>query len=143
MNAALLLGLAVGVSAPALKDPPPKTESIVGEWVIESVTLGGKAATSAAGIRYEYTADGQQITRGERGRKTNYHSYKVDPKADPPTIDMSSPASGPELRGIYKVEGDSLVFCFGFDADSRPTRFESPDGSRLILMVLKRVKKKD
>ena len=137
------MGLAVGVSAPALKDPPTKSETIVGEWEIESVTMGGKRATSRTGIRYEFTSDGQRITKSDRGDRPQSFKYHANATADPPTIDMVGPKDSAAGRGIYRIESDHLVFCFGFDANTRPTKFESPDGSRLILMVLKRVKKKD
>jgi len=143
MNTALLLGVAIGVSAPALKDPPPKLEPIVGEWEIESVTMDGKRATSRVGIRYEFTADGQRISKSDRGDKPRSVKYKVDPKADPLAIDLIGPTDGAADRGIFRVEGHRMVFCFSFDSDTRPTKFESPAGSRLILMVLKRVNPKE
>jgi uncharacterized protein (TIGR03067 family) len=147
MNATLILGVAIGVSAPAIKDPPKKDAGVVGEWVPESMTLGGKKMTTPVGVRYELTADGQWISLVEAMRVGMPASryYRLDAKADPPTIDIITPSppegarSDPTL-GIYKVEGDTMTVCYSLGKD-RPTKFESPEGSRAMLMVLKRVKK--
>jgi uncharacterized protein (TIGR03067 family) len=150
MNTALLLGLAVGVSAPALKDPPKKDPAIVGEWVPESLSTGGKKAQhtiTPAGLTYVFTGDGKWVTQRDGGVATfaPTREYKVDPKTDPPSIDVSGGlATAKSMAGIYMLEGDTLTICFaGPGAEERPKTFEPADGSRNIVMVLKRVKKKD
>ena len=45
-------------------------------------------------------------------------------------------------RAIYKFEKDKLVICFAEGKRDRPTKFESPVGTRIMLMTLKRVEKK-
>ena len=51
--------------------------------------------------------------------------------------------SGKGARGIYKVEKDTLTFCFVEGTDARPTAFASPAGSKVVLLTLTRVKAKD
>jgi uncharacterized protein (TIGR03067 family) len=151
MNLTLILGVAVGVSAPTLKDPPKKEATIVGEWTVESIKQGGKEnCNSCAGLSYEFTVEGQWLMRRDGATiKITPNEYMLNPKADPPTIDVTPRAvPGPALPraqrmiGIYKIEGDTLTICFA-DGEERPTKFESPDGSRDVLVVLKRLKKKD
>lgn len=144
MNVALLLGVAVGVAAPGLKDPPKKGGSIVGEWEPVSLSMGGKTlSTVPAGMRYEFTADGKWITRREGSdSKSPALEFKFDPKPSPATIDVTSTTAARNLTGIYKLEGDTLTICWTRDSE-RPKEFESPDGSRAMLMVLKRAKKKE
>jgi uncharacterized protein (TIGR03067 family) len=150
MNIALILGVAVGVSAPALKLPPKSEPNIVGVWAIESMTMGGKQPpVAAADVRYEFTADGKWVTHlgpGGKGaaKALPAREYKVDAKKNPSTIDITAgrgPATG--MAGIYKLDGDTLTMCLSMTGGDRPTAFESPDGSRVVLMVLKRVKPKE
>ena len=145
MSACLLLGLAVAVGAPA-KDAPKKEVSIVGEWAGEKLTQGGKdRPPPEGGVHLTFTGDGKFLVREGKREQAEQGTYKVDTKKDPAEIDITPPAEKAQrglLRGIIKVDGDTLTFCFtaGEDAE-RPTTFESPEGSRVRLMTLKRVKK--
>jgi uncharacterized protein (TIGR03067 family) len=144
------LGLALVVAAPNLKEPPKKAPEIVGQWVLEKMNLGGKEAGRAAiEMVYEFTADGQWLIRREGvAMKSAPREVKYDAKASPPTIDViySQAAAGKggpsrNMLGIYKVDGDSLTICFSGPDGERPTTFDSPDGSRVMMMTLKRAKK--
>jgi uncharacterized protein (TIGR03067 family) len=149
MNVALLLSVALGVSAPKLKHLPKTDTGIVGQWVLESSTFGGKAAKIANDLRYEFTADGQWIIRREGAEvKALPRTFKVDAKANPATIDVTyqkpdgGPAQQPGMLGIYKIEGDTLTICYAPGSADRPTTFDPADGARVAVLVLKRAKKK-
>src|SRR5262245_61031434 len=143
----MLIGVALGVSAPALKDPSKKETGIIGERVLESSSLGGKAAKLASDTRYEFTADGQWIIRREGAEvKALPRQYKVDAKATPATIDVTyqktaGGAAPPAMLGIYKIDGDTLTICYAPGGKERPTTFEPADGVRVAVMVLRRAKK--
>ena len=148
MYASLVVGLALAVGAPAAKDPPKKDAGIVGEWVGEKATAGGKERpVPAGGITFTFTADGKFIVREGKREKPDEGSYKADSTKDPAEIDIMPPADKPgrpTIKGIYKVDGDTLTLCFGRgdkDAADRPTKFESPEGSNVMVMTLKRAKK--
>jgi uncharacterized protein (TIGR03067 family) len=142
MNSALILGVVVGVSAPTIKDPPKKESTIVGEWLIENTTSNGNPQRTHPSIRYEFTTDGQLVARRDDA-PTSVSYYKVDSKADPPTIDVGNKADALVGLGIFKLEGDTMLWCVSFDNDKRPKAFEAANGSRQMLVVLKRVKKKE
>jgi len=143
----LLVGLALSVGAPAIKEKEPaKPASIVGEWTGEKATMGGMdLPVPAGGIAMTFTEDGKLIIReGKRDTKES-GSYKLDAKKDPAEIDLMPPADkkDPTIAGIYKIDGDTLTLAFtrGAPGDPRPTKFESPAGSAVMLMTLKREKK--
>jgi uncharacterized protein (TIGR03067 family) len=148
MRAVLLL-TALAVGAPALKEKPKAESDIVGLWAVESMRLGGKGPLEVpAGLQYEFTADGQWIglrdgNGGLDGKSPPAKGYKVEVKGEQRMIDTTGPsADRPGMAGIYKVDGDTLTICFGSPGADRPTEFTSPEGGRVMHMVLKRVAKK-
>jgi uncharacterized protein (TIGR03067 family) len=148
MNASLLVALALAVGAPATKDPPKKeAPSVVGEWAGEKAVQGGQERpVPPGGVSITFTADGKFLVREGKREKPEEGTYKVDTKANPAQIDIMPPEDKAErgnVRGIFKIEGDTLTLCFAGSKDDgeRPTKFESPEGSRTMVMTLKRVKK--
>jgi uncharacterized protein (TIGR03067 family) len=141
----LLLGLALTVAAPGAKDPPKNDPSgLVGEWALESGFSGGMAEDHPPGVTWRFTADGKSVITVPDGRAGGGGTYTTDRKKDPPQVDINDGTKGNGLRGIYKVEGDTLTLCIVRErAGDRPTRFESPAGAKAELLVLKRVKKKE
>ena len=141
----VLLGLALGLGAPALKDKPT-SPSLEGEWEVEGVTTGGRPSKVAPGLRYTFTPDGKWLISRDGQALSPQHNRTVvvDAKPNPPTVDMVSnanAANSSRLLGIYKVEGDTLTICGTRGGAERPSSFDSPDGSAVTTYVLKRVKK--
>jgi uncharacterized protein (TIGR03067 family) len=94
-----------------------------------------------------FSADGTWTAyRGERKLNGN-RAYRNDPTTDPPTITLKFDAAeqdGPESVGIYRVVGDTLTLCYSRTGSARrPTAFESPEGSGINLIILKRARPKD
>jgi uncharacterized protein (TIGR03067 family) len=145
MNA-ILLGTAILVGAPAPKEAPKKETSIVGEWTLESETVGGREMPKPSeGMIYEYTADGTFFSRkGGVEVRGSRRGYKVDGTNDPAELDLEagSFAKVASVPGIYKIEGDKLTICLNIGTGNRPTSFQAEKGDRTSLMVFKRVKKK-
>jgi uncharacterized protein (TIGR03067 family) len=144
MYPSLLAALAVTVGAPGPKEEPKEgPPSVVGEWVAEKGVFGGNdRALPPGGVIFEFTADGHTHMR-EGTKQPDPADYKVDPKKSPAEIDIISTANPkqPPTYGIYKVEGDTLTLCVS-RGGKRPTTFEAPAGSDLMLLTLKRVKPK-
>ena len=139
----LLLGLALAVAAPGPKDPPKKdAPSVVGEWVAESAVERGRPLQPPPGTTWRFTSDGKSVlTLG--GRDPAEGTYKADAGKAPAALDVSAGPTGKPLKAIFRVEGDTLTVAL-IDGDTdRPTAFESPAGSKVILMVLKRAPKKE
>jgi uncharacterized protein (TIGR03067 family) len=140
MNATILI-TALVLGAPALKDKQ-KPESIVGEWIAEEITVGGKP-TPVGGreLRWTFAADG---TRSNclAGQPALTGRYDDEPKKTLPSIDLEQDgANGANYHCAYKIEGDTLTLCVGWAKTPRPLTLESPEGSSTTLYVFRRVKR--
>jgi len=146
MYSSLLIGLAIAVGAPAKEAPKDKDKpGIVGTWVGEKAVAGGKdLPVPDGGISFTFTEDGKVMIKEGKREKPDSGTYKLDPKKDPAEIDLTPPPDKKDdktILGIYKVDGDTLTLCFGKESAERPTKFESPEGSKFIVITLKRAKK--
>jgi uncharacterized protein (TIGR03067 family) len=142
MNALLVAALVL--AAPATKDPPKKAEppSVVGEWAVEETVRGGKVMPVADSEGFEFAADGTYQIRFQ-GRALKSGTYQTAPGKDATAIDLKF-QTDKIAPGIFKIEKDRLTLCID-DAGGgavRPAGFESPAGSWVVLMTLKRVEKK-
>jgi len=138
----VMIGLALVVAAPAKKEEPKKdAPTLVGEWYPESAVRGGKLDNPPPGTSITFTADGKCLLKEGKREKVEEGTYKFDAKKDPAEIDISPPnAGGQAVSGIYKFEKDTLILCIVMGGE-RPKKFEAPDGSEVMLITLKKVKK--
>jgi uncharacterized protein (TIGR03067 family) len=146
MNALLIVGFVL--AAPGVKDPPKKAEppTLVGAWKLESMVGGGQVAPvgDLGHMTLEFGADGTlQIRLGDE--KALGGTYKTVAGKDASEIDITVTAKNELAPGLFKVEKDTLTLCFDDRGKGavRPSGFESPAGSRVMLMTLKRVEKKE
>ena len=134
------LVLALALAAPAPKDGPRPAAAdhpLVGEWVVESHVGNGKPFPRfGKPERITITRDCWTVSK----ESVSESCLTLDPKKDPPHIDVWVPTQEEEniCRGIYRLDGDTLTVCYTLGKD-RPTKFESAPKSGLYLMTLKRV----
>jgi uncharacterized protein (TIGR03067 family) len=144
----LVLGGLVA-AAPGSKDKPKAdAPGLVGEWEMADAKNGVERVGQGQPVLvYRFAADGtfQVFENGKAVGKPR--TFRHDPAADPPTIDLNSPSPGPTeplVPGIYRVDGDRLLLCTPYPGGNpRPTAFDAAPGSRRILQEFKRVKPKE
>src|SRR4051812_37925388 len=148
--AAAVLGLAFGALAAPDKDKKDDKDDVKkmeGEWQVTAWEQGGNALPAEALEGSRWTVKGDKYTF-VMGANTEEGTFKLDPAKKPPAIDLditSGNCKGNAQVGIYKVEGDTITFCFNRPgATGRPTEFKSTeDGDTFIVATLKRKKKED
>jgi RNA polymerase sigma factor (sigma-70 family) len=127
-------------AAAAKEEAPKDEETIVGTWAYVSVEAGGHKVPEeqVKEAKLIFAADGK-FTAMVKGKKTE-GTYKLDPAKKPKAITTND--EGKTHNGIYKIDGDNLTLCMPEgDGAERPTEFVSKEGSKVILVVLKREKK--
>src|SRR5687768_5674411 len=133
---AWILALAFSPTAPA---PKVGTPSIVGEWVAVPVIDGGVAELPPEGMTVIFTKDGKCLWNEGTG-KADERLYLANPNKAPAEIDISETGREGErpMRGIYKLDGDTLVLCLGLDG-TRPATMKPSAEHPALRITLKRV----
>ena len=137
----VLLGVAAIVAAAAYSDPEltrKEFAQLVGEWKVIRMEREGRVLGEN-----EYSLR-SMVFRAEDLNKR----VRIDPTKSPKWIDEISPQPqqlGPDVPGLYKIEGDRLyyitTFAFKHGDPVRPTDFTTQPGDHRTLVVLERVKK--
>jgi uncharacterized protein (TIGR03067 family) len=143
MRMLLALGLMAAAFGVAVADD--KKDPTAGKWTLESVTFDGRTNKAASGVREH--ANGKYTLAPSAGAKANTigGTYTIDATKSPIEIDFKPDDrdlffKGETLRGIAKIEGNTLTIAYTVPEKNRPTKFESTKGSGVYLMVHKKAK---
>ena len=136
-----LFAVALSASADDKKDVPKDAVPFQGMWQAVAGKKGGEGAPKAEIEKLKMKFEGDKLTIIE-GARENTGSYKVNAKADPKEIDLTSP-SNDIIMGIYKFDKDgklTIGFVRGKDKP-RPKGFDDKEGVFLTLEKEKAEKK--
>ncbi len=115
-------------------------EKFQGTWDFVSLEVNGEQKPDEDFKRYTVVFKGDQWIVFEGTNVAAQKTIQLNPAANPKCIDAyPPPGTGPTIRGIYVLEGDTLTVCDrGEDNGGRPTEFRTEPNSGLVLFVYKR-----
>jgi uncharacterized protein (TIGR03067 family) len=112
-------------------------EKFQGVWKPAKGVRGGMEmpADELAKMSIEFKGNKAKPRHGDRAEEEA--EFTLDASKNPRTLDIKN-ADGKTVLGIYEFDGDTLKVCFSKDGGERPAKFESPDGSMVMYIVLKK-----
>ena len=119
-------------------DDKPKKSEFTGAWEIASASFDGKDNPALKGRKLVF--DETEFTTYDGEKQGRTVSFTLDAKATPKQIDLERPDAKKAL-GIVVIEKDEMKICYSEPGADRPKKFESKEGDKLFLLVLKRAKK--
>ncbi len=145
------LVLALGAwSGPARAAAPPPlpgaadVRAVQGSWKMVFAAAAGRALPPEdfAGHRLVFSRDSYTYFK-EEDKVHDHGSYRLGATARPRAIDISEdqgPNKGLTSRGIYLLDGDTLIVCYNLPHMARPTEFTSRPGSSIFLFIYRRAR---
>lgn len=120
--------------------PPAKSSTsakgdlqrLQGAWVAVDAEYDGGKEMPPGGVKWVFRGDICEVWIG--GAKMETQQITLDPTKRLKTIDVR-PAGGlmgHRVKGIYRLDGDSLKVCYHTPGQEYPTEFSAPKGARRI-----------
>ena len=128
------------VGAPGLKEVRKPIDPPSGEWEMRKQEYDGR-------VQDEYKAGQSEKTMRFTPTKSVLVFFDQFPREQPAAyyingetleIDLSPDNPKGMRKGIWTIDGDSLLLCFGERGADRPTDFTAPKDSGRTLWTLKR-----
>ena len=138
MTPCVLLALALCAADKTEK----KADKIDGTWKVVATTFNGREVPAKSLEGRTVVIGAGELAGYVNEKKGNVNKITLDAKKKPARIDLLRQGLKEASLGIYELKGDKLTICYGEPGAGRPEKFESPEGDRVFLIVLERVKEK-
>jgi uncharacterized protein (TIGR03067 family) len=140
----LTAGMLIAADSDAVKKEKAKLK---GTWSVVSLEEEGKKQPFPEGVKMSMVFDddklAMQFAFGDK-KDTKEATYAIDPAKSPGHLDITlsdGPEKGKTVRGIYVIDKDGFKICWAQKPDNdRPKDFTTKEGSKSVLITLKRVK---
>lgn len=112
-------------------------DRLQGEWVVSSVDVDGDEVADRKGRKLVIKGDDWAAPSGTKLK------FRLNAAKDPKQLDLrlDQPEDDQSWSGIYKIDGDTLIFCRPRAAGgARPADFKG--GPMIFRMVCRRAEKK-
>ena len=147
---AVVAGLLVGAGRPEVLGEDKRTlveqelARFQGTWQLVSAEADGVKAPQDRTDKIRVVIKGSRHTVMFGDREV-VHSvpFVIDPTTTPKSVTdtlVDGPDKGKQIKGVYKLEGDTLTSCVARTGEERPTGFASKPGTGHTLRVFRRVK---
>lgn len=143
MKSYALVGLVlVGGLLKAAPAPADDKEKIQGTWRLESVESQGTLQPQEIYKDWTFNIADDKLTIKVGDKVRSVYTIKIDQDKKPKTLDLTRTVNKTELKelGIYELDGDTWKMCNDDSGMTRPEKFGTQAGTRLEVVVLKRVK---
>jgi RNA polymerase sigma factor (sigma-70 family) len=139
-------------SSPLNNEQSKLLKELQGEWRVVSHINCGRKAPLEDFKQYRYLIRNDIVYLGHKKDVEDFHPMRLKLRVhaaspnwfDTSIIHQSEENSGTIQKGslgIYKLEGDELTVCSVPSGEGRPKEFVSPEGSKNMLTVYRRVPK--
>jgi uncharacterized protein (TIGR03067 family) len=140
----LLVALGLVLATRDLGGQEAKKSKLEGTWKAVAVTDNGKEATDAEDHTITFKGDHITVKKGDQVMIEG--TFKRDKSKKPSQIDVTinegpDNIKGKVSKGIYEIKGDTMKLCAAHADGERPSEFSAPEGSRHVLITLKRESK--
>jgi RNA polymerase sigma factor (sigma-70 family) len=109
----------------------PDEIGVIGSWQLQEAFVSGESRDPENTVLSIGAFGTMLLKKGVAPDKDVPMTYRLDPTAKPPSIDLTS--GGKTQKGIYSLVGDNLQICFNANSGARPESLNSIRGSGAIL----------